>query len=191
MNKSKKVAVVGLFAAIIVVLQILSYVLPVGAFNLSFVLIPIIIGAVLYGVGTGVTLGAIFGIVVTVACITGLDKGGLILWGVNPFCCALVCIVKGAAAGLVAGLIGKALKGKNLYLACIVSAVAVPVTNTGLFILGMLAFFKDTLYSWSGGTNLLIYIILSLVGINFVIELAVNLVFAPAVTSIIKGVKKI
>ena len=116
MKKSKKIAVVGLFAAIIVLLQILSYVLPVGAFNLSLVLIPIIIGAVLYGMSTGVILGVVFGVVVTVACITGLDKGGLILWSANPFYCGAICLIKGAAAGFVAGAIGKLLKGKSLKL---------------------------------------------------------------------------
>lgn len=191
MKKSKKIAVVGLFAAIIVLLQILSYVLPVGAFNLSLVLIPIIIGAVLYGMSTGVILGVVFGVVVTVACITGLDKGGLILWSANPFYCGAICLIKGAAAGFVAAAIGKLLKGKSLYLACVISAVAVPVTNTGLFVLGMLVCFKQTLYAWSGGTDMLSYIILSLVGINFVIELLVNIIFAPAITSVIKGVKRI
>ena len=48
-NVGKRVAVLGVFAAVIVVLQLLSYSIKVGPFNLSFVLIPIVLGAVLYG----------------------------------------------------------------------------------------------------------------------------------------------
>ena len=51
MKKSQKVAVYGLFTAIVVVLQLLSYSLKAGTFNLSFVLIPNILGGYLYGMG--------------------------------------------------------------------------------------------------------------------------------------------
>ena len=104
-NAVKNVAVLGVFAAVIVVLQLLSYSVKVGPFNLSFVLVPIVLGAVLYGPKTGALLGAIFGVVVVVCCFTGLDVGGYILITANPWLTSLICIVKGALAGLSAGLV--------------------------------------------------------------------------------------
>lgn len=191
MKKSYQVATLGMFTALIILLQLMSYSIKVGTFNLSLVLIPIVVGGVQYGPKAGAMLGAVFGVVVTVCCIVGLDAGGAMLWAINPFTTALVCIVKGTAAGLAVGFIGTALKKKNhLYLACIVSAVCAPVINTGLFCAGMLIFFNDTLIAWANGANVLSYIFLGLVGVNFIIELAVNVVFSPAVTRVMKAIWK-
>lgn len=190
MKKSQKVAVYGLFTAIVVVLQLLSYSLKVGTFNLSFVLIPIILGGYLYGMGMGTLLGAVFGVVVTICCVTGMDAGGYILFTANPYLTSLICIVKGAAAGFVSALIGKLLKNVNPYLAIMLSAIAAPVVNTGLFCLGMLTCFKDILASWAGGTDVVTYILVGLVGINFIIELVINVVFAPSLLRVSKAIKK-
>ena len=66
MKKAEKTAVYGVFAAIIVVLQLLSYTLKIGTFNLSLVLIPIVFGAYLYGPKTGAVLGGIFGCILAI-----------------------------------------------------------------------------------------------------------------------------
>ena len=60
-KQTRNTAVLGMFAAVIVVLQLLSYAIKIGAFNLSLVLIPIVLGAYLYGAKTGAVLGGIFG----------------------------------------------------------------------------------------------------------------------------------
>lgn len=191
MSKSKNTAVFGMFAAIIIVLQLISYVVKIGQFNLSLVLIPIVLGAYLYGAKTGAILGAIFGAVVTVCCITGLDGGGYILFSSNPLLTSLVCILKGAAAGAVSGLTAKLTEKANENVSIMLSAVAAPVVNTGIFILALLFLFRDTLNAWAGGTDLVTYILVGLVGVNFLIELAINVIFAPAVLNITKAIKKI
>ena len=64
--------------------------------------------------------------------------------------------------------------------------------NTGLFILLLSLFFRSTLEVWAGGTSVMHYTIISLTGINFLIELLVNLGLASVITRIIKsGVKKL
>ena len=78
-NKAGQTAILGLFAAIIVVLQLLSYTIKIGTFNLSLVLIPIVLAAVLYGPKYSAILGGVFGLVVTLASAFGLDAGGNIL----------------------------------------------------------------------------------------------------------------
>ena len=56
--------------------------------------------------------------------------------------------------------------------------------------LGMLLFFKDTLAAWANGSDLFTYIILGLTGVNFLVELGVNIVLSPIVVKIIDAVKK-
>ena len=54
----------------------------------------------------------------------------------------------------------------------------------------MMMFFKDTLAAWAAGTDTILYIIFGLTGINFLIELGVNIVLSPVVVQIVKAVKK-
>ncbi|MBQ3817539.1 MAG: ECF transporter S component, partial [Clostridia bacterium] len=178
MSKSKvnsmSVATLGLFSAITVVLQILSYAIKIGTFNLSLVLIPIVLGAVMYGPKFGSILGGVFGVITLIASALGVDAGGNILFTASPIKTILICLIKGIAAGCVAGLIANALKEKHNYLAVILAAISAPIVNTGLFVIAMFIFFKDILATWAGGTNLLYYVIVGLVGINFIIEFFIN-----------------
>ena len=179
-----------MFAAITVVLQLLSYAVKIGTFNLSLVLIPIVLVAVLYGPKQGAIIGAVFGVIVTIASATGLDLGGNVLFLSSPVLTTLVCIGKGVFAGFFAGLIANPLKSKNVYLAVILAAVIAPVTNTGLFVLSMFAFFRDTLTVWANGADVVYYAIVGLIGINFVIELIINLVLSPVVLRVTKAFSK-
>jgi len=91
-------------------------------------------------------------------------------------------------AGWLAGLLYELLSKKNVHLGVIAAGIICPVTNTGIFIVGMLLFFNETLASWAGGQPMLSYIIFGLTGVNFLVELAVNLVLASGITTIIKHV---
>ena len=188
-QKTANIAIIGLFSAVTVVLQLLSYGIKIGTFNLSLVLIPIVLGAYLYGPKVGAILGGVFGAVVTVCCFTGLDAGGYILVSASPFLTSAVCLLKGIAAGLASGLVAKALKAKNEYLAVVLAALTAPIVNTGLFVGAMFIFFKDILASWAGGANIVTYAITGLVGVNFIIEFTVNAVMAPSLLRIVKAVK--
>lgn len=117
------------------------------------------------------------------------------IFSANPFLCALVCIGKGMLSGLCAGLTYRcvAKHAKSLvgvYLAALLAAIVAPVVNSGVFCLGMLLFFQDTLRFWAAGSELFNYIIFGLTGVNFLIELGVNLVLSPAISTILKSVKK-
>jgi uncharacterized membrane protein len=180
----------AIFAALVVILQLLAGVVKVGAFNITLVLIPIVVGAAVYGPLAGMFLGFVFGAVVLIACITGADAGGYILWSANPLGTVLVCLLKGMAAGWLAGLTFTAIAKKRTYLGVIVAAVACPVVNTGLFLLAMATIFHATLVEWAGGSPLVYYMIVGLVGVNFLIELGLNVVLSPIVARIIRIGKK-
>lgn len=61
---AKKIAGVGLLTALVVVLQLLGSFIKFGTVSISLVLVPIVVGAALYGVGAGAWLGGVFAVVV-------------------------------------------------------------------------------------------------------------------------------
>ncbi len=201
MRSNKKIVrmvEIALLFALVVVLQVVSAVMPkIGPVSITLTLVPVVVGAIMLGGSGGATLGFAFGLIVMINCITALDPGGNILWNANPFFCALICFVKGIAAGFVPAVLYRAVRGKKetigegrKYVSALVAALAAPVVNTGLFVAGMFLFFKDTLYVWAGGTNVATYVIVGLAGVNFLVELAINIVLSPAIVRIVDVVGK-
>ena len=189
---------IALMFALVVVLQVVSAVMPkLGPVSITLTLVPVVEGAILFGTSGGAVLGFAFGLIVLINCITGLDPGGSILWNANPFFCALICLVKGIAAGVAPALIYRLVRGKKdsvgngrKYVSALASALIAPTVNTGLFVLGMFLLFKDTLYAWAGGTDVATYVIVGLAGVNFLVELAINVVLSPAIVRIVDVVGK-
>lgn len=189
----------SMLIALVVVLQIVSAMIPPigGMVSITLTLVPVVVGAILFGKKGGAVLGFAFGLIVMINCITALDLGGNILWGVNPFCTALICLVKGIAAGFFPAIFYGLVRGKEetakngrKYAAAMVAALSAPIINTGLFVCGMLLFFKDTLYAWAGGTDVITYILLGLAGLNFLVEFLINIILTPAIVRIVDIVKK-
>ena len=131
---------VAIFTAIVVVLQMLASMLArFGFFSISLVLIPIVVGAAMYGPGAGAWLGFAFGLTVL------LSGDAAVFMPINPLGAILTVMVKGTLAGFCAGLIYKAIEKKNIYVAVVTSAVACPIINTGVFLVGCRLFFFDTI----------------------------------------------
>lgn len=187
----QKMVGLAIFTAVVIVLQLLGSFIKVGTFSISLVLIPIVVGAAVYGAGAGAFLGGVFGVVVTIACINGSDVRGNLLFTQSPALTILICMVKGIAAGAAAGWVYRLLAGKNAYLAVAVSALAAPVVNTGLFCLGMRFFFYDTLVAWAAGRSLVYYVFIGLIGVNFLLETLINLVCSPIILRILNAVKRV
>ena len=188
-------SILAMLLALVIALQIFAGFIKIGPFAPSLVLIPIVIAAILIGPKGGGILGGAFGIVVIIQCLTGVDAGGFILWGINPFFTSLICLVKGIAAGVVSGYIYKlvaadAQSGTRQVVASVLAAISAPIVNTGLFLLGLSTLFTDTLYAWSGDTNVFIYIFTVLIGINFLIEFAINAIVSPAISTAVRAAAK-
>ena len=191
MNKSNVERMVGtaLLMALVIVLQLIP-IPPVGGFPISLVLIPIVMGAAMYGPATGALLGAAFGIVVFINCVTGADPGGAMVFQANAVLCFFVVVAKGTLAGLASGFVYKLMKRWNPYIAMLCAAIVCPVVNTGIFVACMLLFFVDVLSAWAAGADLLGYILTGLILANFVPELIINVVFSPAGQRIIHMFKR-
>ena len=112
----------------------------------------------------------------------------------------LTVLLKGTLCGFVSGIVYELItkvfnkNQKNVpYVGAVLSALMCPVVNTGVFLLGCLVFFMKTLAVWGAGLgfeNVGAYMIFGLVGTNFLIEMAVIIIFAPAIVRIIKVVSK-
>ena len=181
-NKTKKMVGIGLFTAIVVVLQLLGGGLRFGVFSISLVLVPIVVGAAVYGWGAGAWLGFAFGVTVL---LSG-DAGAFL--AVDPLATVLVVLLKGTLCGLCAGAVYKLAAQWNKTVAVLCAAVVCPAVNTGIFLLGCQFFFLETVTEWAalyGYADAVSYMFLGLAGFNFLIELAVNLVLAPVITRLI------
>ena len=190
-QKIKRMVTIAFLMALVFVMQLVTGMIPpIGGFSISLVLIPIVMGAVLYGPGAGALLGATFGTIVYINCVTGADPGGAMVFQANPILCLLVVMGKGVLAGLASGLMYKLLSKWNAHVAMLCAAIVCPVVNTGFFILCMLTFFKDVLAAWAGGGDIIAYILTGLILLNFVPELILNVVFGTAGHTIIHAIRK-
>lgn len=176
----------GVFTAIVIVLQVLAVLIRPSGFSITLVLVPIVVGAALYGWKAGAWLGFVFGVVVTIN-----DSAAFMV--INAPATIAICILKGLLAGLAAGLVYLLLEKLNRYVAVTVAAIVCPVVNTGLFLLGCKLFFMDTISTWAQGLGFAdagTYMIVGLVGINFLIEMAINIILSPVIVRLVKmGVK--
>lgn len=183
----KKIAISGILTALVVVLQMMGQFIKFGPFAISLVLIPIVLGAALCGPKVSTWLGFVFGVAVLFT-----DAGAFL--AISVFGTVVTVLLKGALCGLAAGIAYKALESKNRYVAVTVAAVACPIVNTGIFLLGCAAFFMDTIQQWGAGAgfeNVAEYLIVGMVGVNFLVELATNVVLSPVVVRLLSISKKL
>ena len=156
-------------------------------FSVTLTLVPIVVGAALYVWQAGGTLGFAFGVAVL------LSGDAAAFMTIDPLATVGVVLVKGTACGLVAGLIYRLLSKVNTVLAVVVAAISGPIVNTGIFLLGCVFFFMPTITEWAamfGFENATAYMFLGLAGVNFLIELGVNILLAPVIVRLIKLAKK-
>lgn len=189
-EKIYNMVLIAILTALVVVFQSISNVIKIGPIAITLTLIPVVLGGCLVGKKWGATLGFLFGVMVTIFVVTGVDAGGYILFTVNPVLTVLLCLVKGTAAGYVASLVYGLIAKKNQTLAVTCAAMIAPIVNTGLFVLAMLLFYTDTLNAWAGGQNVMVYIITGLAGWNFLFEFAVSAIVSPVITTVIRAVRK-
>ena len=184
---STKTLVIGAaLTAVVIVLQLMGAFIRFGMFQISLVLAPIVIGAAIGGVGLGTWLGFVFGMVVL------LNGDAQSFLAIDVFGTIVTVLLKGTLSGLGAALVYKLFEKKNKYLAVILAAIACPVINTGVFLLGCFVFFMEAIKEWAGGGELVSYFIMGLGIINFPVELIFNIILSPAILRLlnIKELKK-
>ena len=112
---------------------------------------------------------------------------------VNPVGTVATVLVKGALAGFISGLVYDLIAQRNRTVAVACAALACPIVNTGIFLIGCKLFFMGLITGWAeqlGFANAASYMIYGLVGVNFLVEVLVNIVLCPIIVRLINIRKK-
>jgi len=182
---TKELTLASILTAIVFLLQYFGCVIKFGTFSISTVLIPIVIGAATCGAWVAAWLGLVFGFAVLVS-----GDAALFL-AVSVPGTVLTVLLKGIGCGFAAGVVYKLVKkASNEYLAVISAAIVCPLVNTGIFLIGCLLFFMDTVSQiaasagWEGSIGQ--FMLIAFVGVNFVIEMCINIFLTPIVVRLLK-----
>ena len=183
-SKIQRMVGIAIMSAIVVVLQMLGSFIKLGPMvSVSLVLIPIVVGAAMYGPAAGAVLGGVFSIVVL------MQPDTAFFYGISFFGTAITVLVKGIMAGWLSGLTFQALSDKNQWLAVGAAAAVAPLVNTGFFALGSRLFFWDAFAEMGNGDAMMILITV-MIGFNFIAEFLVNVVCSPVIHRILNATKK-
>ncbi len=185
-KQTEKLVLTALLTALVAVLAYYGGFIKIGGLaSVSLTLIPVVLGSALLGPAAGGWLGGVAG------AIFFATPDAAFWFGLSIPGTVITVMIKGVASGLCAGIVYKLLERRNRYLAVLASAVVCPVVNTGIFLLGCLVFFMDTVkeFAVAEGISVGAYLIIFFVGLNFVFELLFNVVLAPAILRII-NIKK-
>lgn len=193
--KNKRLFAMVKLAMLVALLMIFCFTpigfLKIGIVEITFNMIPIVIGAIVLGPAAGAFLGALFGAASFWQCF-GQSTFGTLLFGVNPFFTALICFVPRILAGLLPGLIFRAMtRKKDNIAAYFVSAAVGSLTNTVLFVGGFCLLFKDTMLGMASDNGLspLAFIATAFL-LNAAVELVANTAIAAAVSKAVTKAEK-
>ena len=184
-EKTRKLVQMAILIAIMLIMAFtpLGY-LKIGMIEISFMTIPVVIGAILLGPAAGATLGGVFGLTSFIQCF-GMSAFGATLLSINPVLTFLVCMVPRILMGYLAGVIFQVLHrtDKTKILSFAVSSLSGAVLNT-IFFVGLLMLLfgsSDYIMGMRGGMSLLSFLA-AFVGVNGVVEAIVAFILGTAIS---------
>ena len=176
-EKIIKITMLGLLTALIMLFGLtpIGYI-PTGlGFNITFLSVPVALGAVLMGPSAGAFLGLIFGLTSVYQGVTGMDPAGPALFASNAFGASVTCLVPRILMGLFVGLIAMLLIGLRKRLVAgeiatyAIIAACASFLNTLMFLGAFWAFFGGFTFA-------------SFISTVFALNAVLELVFAVVVT---------
>lgn len=188
-NNTRKVSTrtlveLALLTAIIVVMSFtpIGY-LKTPIVEITFITIPVVVGAILVGPAAGAFLGGVFGLTSFIQCF-GMSHFGAMLLSINPFLTFIICFVPRVLMGWLCGIIFRAMlkcdRTKFKLWAYGVGAFSGAALNTILFVITLVVLFGRTDFILSIGDTLP-KLIAAIVGLNGVIEAVVCTIVGAAV----------
>lgn len=183
----------AMLAAIVVLMAFtpIGY-LQLGLVKMTFIMIPVAVGAITLGEKSGAFLGLVFGITSFVQCF-GLDIFGTTLMSINPIYTFIMCLIPRVLMGYLCGLVYKALARFKKGVAVVVASLSAPIFNTVFFMTLLMLFFgnSDYIMSMRAGTENLWAFLVAFVGLNGVMEIVSTVLIAPPVAlAVEKATKK-
>jgi uncharacterized membrane protein len=148
--------------------------LRTSAVSISFLMIPVAIGALAKGPWAGALLGTVFGITSFVQCF-GMDLFGTYLASKNVVFTFIMCVICRALAGFLAGLVFKGISKltKNSFVRSSLTGLSAAIFNTVLFVGALILLFGKATVSEATGIDPslgIIALFATIVGINAVLE---------------------
>ena len=194
-NKTRrtKVAQMTLLAMLVAILIVLVYVnipMPMGL-SITFNMIPVAIAAIAMGLPGGMIVGGAFGLISFLQCfgIFGTSALGAALVNVSPVLMFIQRFVSRLMVGVLAALVYRGMTRTKapLYLRGAVTGFSAAFFNTLFFMTLLVLFFghTDKLAGPIAEKGVLMYIITS-VGINAVVEMAVAALVTGAACAALK-----
>lgn len=198
MKKTIRLVETALLSAIVLIMAFtpLGY-LKTAGLEITFIMIPVVVGAIVAGPSIGAVLGAVFGATSFFQCF-GTSAFGAMLLSINPIFTFIVCVPTRILAGWLTGVVSQKLsKSKHSRLSKIsvpTAALVGPILNTLFFMSTIVLFFGKTEYitniqSSLGASNILTFVVL-FVGLQGVVEAAVCFVASSAVAVALKKALK-
>ena len=183
----KKMTGTAILLAIEIVFQVIgNYITLPGGISINLSLIPIALGAILFGPLSGGFLGLMNGLLVLFAPSTQA-----VFFQYAPLGTIVTCLSKCTIAGIVAGLVFKLINKKNFIVAAIVASLLVPILNTGIFALCALTLIAKAIENLNvENVNTFKFLFLILITWNFLIEFTVTTVLSPTIAKVTKIVSK-
>lgn len=193
MNRDSKVRFLTQLALLVAIEMVMKAIglgsVPVGPLYMSFLTVPIAVGAIVLGPLAGAVLGGVFGAVSFLDAIKGASIMTSNLLAVSPLHTFMLCFVMRVLMGLCVGLVyrGMEIICRKSVVNCFATSLSAPLLNT-LFFMGyiVLAFYQteyiQSLVSAKGAANPLMFVVL-LVGFQGVVEAIVCSVAGTAVAS--------
>ena len=175
---TKTLAQIALLIAIQIVMRLLGLGrVPIGPLNMSFLTLPIAIGAMLMGPLTGAILGGVFGLFSLWDAISGAGGMTTLFFQSNPVSTVILCVgmrvLMGVCCGLIFKLVSKLDRDEKTW-SYFVGALSAPLLNTIFFMGYIILMFYNTEYiqnlvATKGALNPLHFVVL-LVGVQGLIE---------------------
>ena len=186
-----KLTVTAVLTALILVMTFtpIGY-LKVGAIEITFLSIPVAIGAIICGPGAGAFLGAVFGATSFLQCFTAPTPFSAALLGISPLRTAVMCFVPRILAGLLTGLIFTAFRNKKSVLSFTLSSFSMGFLNTVFFVAALILLFGTKSLAALQLGDTVVAIISTLVTVNALVEWAACLVIGFAVSKALAVVLK-
>lgn len=186
--KTLRLVQTALFAAVIVIMAFtpIGYLRTAGL-EITFIMVPVVAGAIIAGPAAGAALGGVFGLTSFIQCF-GQSPFGAALLQINPIFTFIVCMSR-ILAGWLIGLIFQAIKRvtKKPYVAVTASALIGPILNTLFFMGSLVLLFGSSEYIQNlmdqlGTHNIVLFAAL-FVGAQGVVEAAVSFVLGGAIST--------
>jgi len=182
--RTVKMVLLAILGAIMLLLAFtpLGY-LKAGIVEISFMMIPVAVGAIVLGPLGGAVLGAIFGATSFIQCF-GMSPFGAALLSINPFYTFILCMVPRILMGWLAGLIfqGLSKNSRTKVLSYGAAGLSAALLNTVFFMTLLILLFGNTDYikGFQGSMSLLPFI-LAFVGLNGLVEAVVTTILGGAI----------